>query len=158
MDWFGALLFVGSTGSTTSLLVGVSLGGTQCPWTLAATLAPSIVGALGCAAFVAWQMHTRLNSLLPTSLFYNASAIAAFYCALVNGFIVSVPTALLCCCSDAAPMLLQHCPLTVPQLYTALYYVPLYLTSVRGASPFVPASTCSPLFVSSYQARSSLLC
>ena len=32
-------------------------------------------------------------------------------------------------------MLLQHCPLTIPQLYTALYYVPFYLMSVRSASP-----------------------
>lgn len=86
MDWFGALLFVSSL---TSLLVGISSGGTQYPWTSAATLAPTIIGALGCAAFVAWQMHARPNSLLPTSLFCNASAIAAFYCALVNGFTVS---------------------------------------------------------------------
>lgn len=121
MDWFGALLFVGSA---TSLLVGVSWGGTQYPWTSAAAVAPSIVGALGCAAFVAWQMHASPNSLLPTSLFYNASAIAAFYCALVNGFIVSVSTTLL-----------KRRSLTIAQLYTALYYVPFYLMSVRSASP-----------------------
>lgn len=32
-------------------------------------------------------------------------------------------------------MLLQHCPLTIRQLYTALYYVPFDLMSVRSASP-----------------------
>jgi MFS family permease len=85
MDWFGALLFVGGL---TSFLVGISWGGTQYPWTSAATLAPSIVGALGCAAFIAWQTHVKPDSLIPMSLFYNASAIAVFYCALVNGFIV----------------------------------------------------------------------
>jgi MFS family permease len=86
MDWFGALLLVGGL---TSFLVGISWGGTQYPWTSAATLAPSIVGMLGCTAFIAWQIYVKPNSLLPTSLFYNASAIAVFYCALVNGFIVS---------------------------------------------------------------------
>ncbi|KAF2818241.1 MFS general substrate transporter [Ophiobolus disseminans] len=103
MDWLGALLFVGGL---TSFLVGISWGGTQYPWTSAATLAPTIIGALGCVAFVVWQVHIKPDSLLPMSLFGNASAIAAFYCALVNGF-----------------------------LYSALYYVPFYLMSVRGASP-----------------------
>lgn len=121
MDWVGALLFVGST---TSFLVGISWGGTQYPWASAATLAPVIVGALGATVFVAWQIHAQPNSLLPTSLFYNASAIAAFYCALVNGFVVSSIQEPLGCRS-----------LTVAQLYTALYYVPFYLMSVRSSSP-----------------------
>ncbi|KAF2818127.1 MFS general substrate transporter [Ophiobolus disseminans] len=101
---FAALLFVGGL---TSFLVGISWGGTQYPWTSAATLAPTIIRALGCVAFVVWQVHIKPDSLLPMSLFGNASAIAAFYCALVNGFV----------------------------LYSALYYVPFYLMSVRGASP-----------------------
>ena len=42
---------------------------------------------------------------------------------------------LLRCCSSTAQTLLRRCSLTVLQLYTALYYVPFYLMSVRSTSP-----------------------
>jgi uncharacterized protein YggT (Ycf19 family) len=69
-------------------------------------------------------------------LFYNASAIAAFYCALVNGFIVSLPAQGLLCYSTAC--LVAACCAACwlfTQLYTALYYVPFYLMLVRSALP-----------------------
>lgn len=85
-DWIGALLFIGSF---TSFLVGLSFGGVQHPWTSAATLAPLIVGVFGIAAFFGWQTYRKPHSLLPMSVFYNWSAIAAFYNAMVNGLVVS---------------------------------------------------------------------
>jgi len=86
-DWIGAFLF---TGGMTSFLVGLSWGGIQYPWKSAATLAPMIAGVVALAVFACWQHFAKPHSLLPMSIFYNWSAIAAFYCALVNGLIVSV--------------------------------------------------------------------
>ncbi|KAF2035075.1 MFS general substrate transporter [Setomelanomma holmii] len=102
-DWTGIVLFVGGM---TSFLVGLSWGGIQYPWKSAATLAPIIVGLFGIVVFGCWQQYAMPHSLLPMSVFYNWSAIAAFYCALVNGL-------LLC---------------------TGLYYIPFYLMSVRAFS------------------------
>jgi hypothetical protein len=85
-DWVGAFLFIGSF---TSFLVGLSFGGVQHPWTSAATLAPLVVGVAGIGAFLGWQVYRKPHSLLPMSIFYNWSAIAAFYNAMINGLVVS---------------------------------------------------------------------
>ncbi|KAF3052918.1 hypothetical protein E8E11_011635 [Didymella keratinophila] len=103
-DWIGAFLFIGSF---TSFLIGLSFGGVQHPWTSAATLAPLIVGAAGIGVFLGWQMYRKPHSLLPMSIFYNWSAIAAFYNAMINGLV----------------------------LFTALYYIPFFFMSVRAQSP-----------------------
>lgn len=93
-------------GGMTSFLVGLSWGGIQHPWTSAATLGPMIVGLASMLLFGWWQYVAKPHSLLPMSIFYNWSIIATFYCALVNGLAT----------------------------FTALYYLPLYLMSVRGKS------------------------
>lgn len=85
-DWIGAFLFVGGM---TSFLVGLSWGGIQHPWKSAATLGPVIMGLVGIVVFFCWQVYKKENTLLPMSIFYNFSAIAAFYSALINGLIVS---------------------------------------------------------------------
>lgn len=100
-DWIGAALFVGST---TSLLIGTSWGGVQHRWLSGATLAPITAGLLGMSAFLRWQCYVRPRSLLPLSLFCTWSSLAAFYCALANGFVVSVPPPLARCirfCSNS---------------------------------------------------------
>ncbi|KAH7382481.1 major facilitator superfamily domain-containing protein [Phaeosphaeria sp. MPI-PUGE-AT-0046c] len=102
-DWSGAYVFVGGM---TSLLVGLSWGGVQYPWSSAATLAPIVAGLVALVGFGLWQRVAK-HSLLPMSIFYNWSAIAAFYCALINGLI----------------------------LFTALYYIPFYFMSVRRKTP-----------------------
>ncbi|KAF2684442.1 MFS general substrate transporter [Lentithecium fluviatile CBS 122367] len=99
-DWIGAVLFVGGT---TSFLVGLSWGGVQFKWVSVQTLAPVIIGLVGVVVFVAWQVWIKSRSLLPMSIFYCPSAIAAFYCALANGLL----------------------------LFSALYYIPFYCMSVR---------------------------
>ena len=86
-DWIGAFIFIGSF---TSFLIGLSFGGVQNPWTSAATLAPLIVGVAGITAFLGWQVYKKPHSLLPMSIFYNWSAISAFYCAMINGLVVSM--------------------------------------------------------------------
>jgi MFS family permease len=86
MDWIGAILFVGGI---TGLLIGISWGGTQYPWESAATLTPIILGILSIALFSAWQIYSKPYSLLPMSIIHSISLAVAFYCAFVNGFVVS---------------------------------------------------------------------
>ena len=87
MDWIGGFLFVSAV---TSFLVGISCGGgAQHAWLSPATLAPTILGVVGTAIFAGWQAYASPHSLLPTSLFASRSSIAAFYCALINGLVVS---------------------------------------------------------------------
>lgn len=85
-DWVGAFLFVGGM---TSFLVGLSWGGIQHPWKSLATLGPIVVGLGTLALFLGWQVYAKEHTLLPMSIFYNISALAAFYSALINGLIVS---------------------------------------------------------------------
>jgi MFS family permease len=91
VDWIGAALFAGSM---TSFLVGITWGGVQHPWKSAATLTPIIAGLSGVAAFFAWQVYRKAHTLLPMSIFYNMSAIGAFYGALINGLLVGLPFSL----------------------------------------------------------------
>jgi hypothetical protein len=86
-DWIGAILFIAST---TIILLGLSWGGVQKPWKSAATLVPIFVGLASLVVFVIWQIRIAPNSLLPMSLFYCPSAFAAFYCAAMNGLLVSL--------------------------------------------------------------------
>ncbi|ORY14390.1 major facilitator superfamily-domain-containing protein [Clohesyomyces aquaticus] len=103
-DWLGAVLFLGGT---TSFLVGLSWGGVQYPWRSAQTLAPILTGLVAIVVFIFWQRKIAPNSLLPMSIFYCRSALAAFYCAMVNGLV----------------------------LFTGLYYFPFYCMAVLGTSP-----------------------
>lgn len=95
MDWIGACLFISSM---TSLLLGISWGGIQHPWSSGATLAPIIAGLFGLVAFFAWQIYRKEHTLLPIAIFRNWSAIAAFYGALINGFLVGTPFSRCCLC------------------------------------------------------------
>ncbi|KAE9362755.1 MFS general substrate transporter [Stipitochalara longipes BDJ] len=103
VDWLGSFLFIGGT---TSFLIGVSWGGIQYKWTSASTLAPILVGLFG--IILSCVSETRVKEpVLRGSLFYNASAVAAYFCAFAQGFL----------------------------LFTALYYFPFYFMSVRNTGP-----------------------
>ncbi|RDI85373.1 hypothetical protein Vi05172_g4788 [Venturia inaequalis] len=103
VDWIGGVLFIGSM---TVLLMGLSWAGIQYSWRSLQTLVPIFVGVAGLVVLSGWERWAKLP-FLRASLFYNVSAIMAFYCALISGFI----------------------------MFTALYYGPFYFLSVRGTSP-----------------------
>jgi len=91
IDWLGSFLFIGST---TSFLIGVSWGGIRYKWTSVYTLAPIFVGLFGFFLSCIWEVRVKepVQPVLRGSLFYNASAIAAYYCAFAQGFLVSLKT------------------------------------------------------------------
>ncbi|KAK3385336.1 major facilitator superfamily domain-containing protein, partial [Podospora didyma] len=104
VDWLGGLLFIGGL---TSFLVGMSWAGIQYEWEDVHVVAPMVVGALSVLAAIFWEIYGAREPFLRPSLFYSPSAIAAYGCALLQGFI----------------------------LFCSLYYVPFYFTAVRFVSP-----------------------
>jgi hypothetical protein len=86
VDWIGGVLFIGSM---TVLLMGLSWAGVQYNWRSIQTLVPVVVGTVGLVVFLVWERTTKIP-FLRASLFYNASAIVAFYCAMMSGFVVSI--------------------------------------------------------------------
>ena len=85
VDWLGSFLFIGGT---TSFLIGISWGGIQYKWTSVNTVVPIFVGLFAVILSCVWEARVK-EPVLRGSLFYNVSAIAAYYCAFAQGFLVS---------------------------------------------------------------------
>ncbi|KAK0721243.1 major facilitator superfamily domain-containing protein [Apiosordaria backusii] len=104
VDWLGGFLFIGGL---TSFLVGMSWGGVQFEWSSAQVIAPMVVGVISVIMCVVWESYGAREPFLRPQLFHSGSALAAYACALFQGFI----------------------------LFCALYYVPFYFTAVRFEKP-----------------------
>jgi MFS family permease len=94
-------------GGLTSLLIAITWGGVQFAWTSPRTLIPLSVGATALVASLAWERYGAIEPFLRHSLFHTPSAIAAYLCALLQGLL----------------------------LFTALYYIPFFLTALLHKSP-----------------------
>lgn len=130
----------------TSLLVGLSWDGIQYPWRSAVTLVPIIVGLFRLVVSGWWQHYAKPHSLLPMSVFYNWSAVAAFYCTLVNG-LVSTP-------QDFVTKDVLRTPTYSP----GLYYTPFYLMSVRGMSTTAAGKGMLPAVSSKFRLNNRIDC
>jgi MFS family permease len=122
-DWIGTILL---TGGLVSLLIGLSWGGHPYAWSSARTISPIVVGIIAIIAFAFWQRHIAPTSLLPLSLFWCRSAVAAYYCALTHGLVVSDnlhPT------EELGVRLLIN-----KKVFVGMYYFPFYLMSILGAN------------------------
>ncbi len=86
----GGFFFIGGM---TSFLIGISWGGVQFEWRSAQAIAPIIVGIAGVMIAVVWEFYGAREPVLRRSLFSSPSALAAYACALSQGFIVRVPPA-----------------------------------------------------------------
>ncbi|KAI0859320.1 major facilitator superfamily transporter [Xylaria cubensis] len=104
IDWVGLFIF---TGSTTSFLIAISWGGTQHPWSSAATLAPLIIGVIGIVVTILYEAYVAKFPFLRKNLFSDLSSIVAYLAAGLQGLM----------------------------LYGALYYIPFYFLSVKDFSP-----------------------
>ena len=94
-------------GGLTSFLVAITWGGVQLAWTSWRVLVPLAVGLAVMFSAIAWERYGATEPFLPHCLFHTSSAIAAYVCALLQGLL----------------------------LFTALYYLPFYLTSILSKSP-----------------------
>ena len=94
-------------GGLTSALIAITWGGVQFAWISPRTLIPLSVGVTGLIASLVWERYGALEPFLRHSLFHTPSAIAAYICAFLQGLL----------------------------LFTALYYLPFFLTAILRKSP-----------------------
>lgn len=86
LDWIGMTLFIPSV---SSFLIGVTWGGSQFAWGSFHTLVPIVVGVVGLAATVVWEVYGASRPFLRLSLLNSRSGSAAHICALLQGVLVS---------------------------------------------------------------------
>ncbi|KAJ5718046.1 MFS general substrate transporter [Penicillium malachiteum] len=119
-DRFRRIDFAGATlfiASTCSLLIGLTWGGTEFPWDSWHTLVPIIVGAIGLVASFYWENSVASQPFLRVQLFKSTSAIAAYICIFLQGLM----------------------------LFCELYYIPIYLESVKSLSPTLAGVGLMPI-------------
>ena len=85
VDWIGAFLFISST---CILLIGLTWGGSEYPWSSWRTLVPIIIGLAGIVATVMWERYGAPRPFLHLELFNSFSALAAYTGALLQGLLV----------------------------------------------------------------------
>ncbi|KAK2616255.1 hypothetical protein QQS21_000890 [Conoideocrella luteorostrata] len=110
-DYPGSFLFVASA---TVLLIPLTWGGTQYPWSSWQTLVPLILGVAGFAAFGCyekWSQSRRPSKklLIPLDIFSNYSALLLFGSSMLHGLV----------------------------LYSFVYYMPEYFQTVKLYSPII---------------------
>jgi hypothetical protein len=88
VDWIDGFLFIAGM---TIFLVGLSWAGVQFAWTSYFTLVPTIFGLAGVGVTLLWERFNAQEPFLRLSLFHKGSAIAAYICAFMQGWIVSFP-------------------------------------------------------------------
>lgn len=86
IDWLGGFLFLAGM---TSLLVGLSWAGVQYAWLSVPTLLPMALGSAAVALAVLWDCRGAREPMLKPWLFRSRSAVAAYGCAFLQGFVVS---------------------------------------------------------------------
>ncbi|KAL1949725.1 hypothetical protein VTO73DRAFT_8606 [Trametes versicolor] len=103
MDWTGIIVMIGST---VSILLAITWGGLQFPWTSAHVLVPLIVGALGIIVFFVLEMYWLKGPTVPRFFFTNRTTFSGYAGTFFHG-IVALAT---------------------------LYYLPVYFQASKGAS------------------------
>ncbi|SMR54784.1 unnamed protein product [Zymoseptoria tritici ST99CH_3D1] len=105
IDWIGSFAFI--FGMTT-FLVGLSWGGSQYPWSSAATLVPLILGLATVFCTGLYERFLAKQTFLRLALFNTWSAISIYFLTILQALV----------------------------LFTEVYFLCLYLMGVKGFSPF----------------------
>ncbi|KAI0326040.1 iron permease [Cubamyces sp. BRFM 1775] len=103
MDWTGITVMIGST---ISILLAITWGGLQFPWTSAHVLAPLIIGAIGILVFFTLEMFWLKGPTVPRFFFTSRTTFSGYLGTFFHG-IVSL---------------------------AAVYYLPVYFQATKGAS------------------------
>lgn len=86
VDWIGGFLFVSST---SSFLIGISWGGQQFPWNSYQTIVPIVLGIGGVIVAAIWELYVTTAPFLRLRMLKDPAVGAAYFCALVQGLLVS---------------------------------------------------------------------
>jgi hypothetical protein len=86
VDWLGSTLMIASS---TSFLVGLSLGGNKYPWRDSAVLVPIVAGLIGIVITIMYEQRYTRNPFLRLAIYQHWSGIVVSICTILQGFIVS---------------------------------------------------------------------
>jgi hypothetical protein len=84
IDWIGVLVFMAST---TSLLFGITVGGTIYEWTSFRALVPIILGAVGLLAFGIIEAFLSKDPMMPLRVFASRTALSAYLGIFLHGLV-----------------------------------------------------------------------
>ncbi|KAI0833819.1 Mfs1.2 [Trametes gibbosa] len=104
MDWLGNALVISST---TSVVIGLTWGGVQYPWSSARVLAPLILGLCGLGFFFLYEARWARNPIVPVSLLQNRTSVSGYIQTFINPIVV----------------------------LAVAYYLPVYYQSCKDATP-----------------------
>ncbi|OTB09267.1 hypothetical protein M426DRAFT_316555 [Hypoxylon sp. CI-4A] len=86
VDWIGNIIFIGAI---TSLLIGLTFGGTVDPWSSWRIIVPIVVGCVGWAGFHGYEYCVRnWNACVPPRVFTNRTSLSAFYMIFVTSMLL----------------------------------------------------------------------
>ncbi|KAL7278356.1 hypothetical protein ACG7TL_008332 [Trametes sanguinea] len=103
MDWVGIIVMIGST---VSVLLAITWGGLQFPWSSVHVLVPLIIGGLGILIFFVLEMFWLKGPTVPHFFFTNRTTFSGYAGTFFHG-IVSL---------------------------ASIYYLPVYFQATQGAS------------------------
>ncbi|KAI8973141.1 iron permease [Trametes punicea] len=103
MDWTGIVVMIGST---ISILLAITWGGLQFPWTSGHVLAPLIIGAVGILIFFVLEMYWLKGPTVPNFFFTNRTTFSGYAGTFFHGIVA----------------------------LAAIYYLPVYFQASQGAS------------------------
>ena len=96
------------TSAVVSILVALSTGGTNEPWTHPAVITPLVVGFLGLIAFPVWERARWCpHPIMPPNIFSNRTSTSAFALTAIHGFVT----------------------------YGVQFYLPPFFQAVKGSTP-----------------------
>jgi len=72
--------------STTSLLLGITVGGTLYPWTSFRTLLPTIFGVAGLILFCLVEHYVK-QPMIPLKVFKSRTSVSAYLGTFVHGLV-----------------------------------------------------------------------
>lgn len=117
IDFWGNILFLGSS---TSLMLGLSLGGISYPWADARSIIPIVVGGVGLVSTVLYEKYLASQPMINMRVFATWGAIAAQVQNVIQGIVVMAWLYFL-------PMYFQGIKLYNP-LITGLAQIPAAIT------------------------------
>ncbi|KAH9902441.1 iron permease [Cubamyces lactineus] len=103
MDWTGIIVMIGST---ISMLLALTWGGLQFPWTSGHVLAPLIIGAVGIMIFFVLEMFWLKGPTVPRFFFTNRTTFSGYLGTIFHGV----------------------------GFMAVVYYLPVYFQASKGAS------------------------
>ena len=112
--------WIGSTlfiGGTTSFLIGITGAGNTFPWNSYQTLVPLLLGVAGVFATGLWELRYANMPFIRRTMLRSRSLMTTYFCTVLQGLV----------------------------LYGHLYYIALYLLSVKARSPVLTGVALLPI-------------